>query len=327
MRISLLIISLIACQSAFSQFFNKNKWDDNRHQIEWGIGTANFLGDLGGKDDIGTNDLQDLEKTEFNLGAYIGYKYTVYKKLYARANFSFARLSGDDQLTLEEFRQNRNLHFRSNVFELAVMAEYEFPINFRKGHIYDIKGASGWKSGGSSFFVFAGIGAFYFNPKAQVNEEWVELKPLRTEGQGLPGGPDEYNRVSLAIPVGVSITKRFSQKLSLGLELTYRYTFTDYIDDVSTTYYSPYDIDLYNDQGTGELAAYLSNPSLGLEHGGLGNVVTAPGQQRGDQTDDDGYMLLTVRGQYLLTNVGGYRTGYRKVKFKKRVRGSKRIIF
>lgn len=327
MRLTLIIAALIVCQSASSQFFNRTNWDDNRHQIEWGIGTSNFLGDLGGKDAIGTNDLQDLEMSEFNLGGYIGYKYTLYKKFYARANFSFARLSGDDKLTLEPFRQNRNLHFRSNVFEFALLAEYEIPINFRKGHIYDIKGASGWKAGGSSFFIFAGIGAFYFNPKAQVDDEWIDLKPLRTEGQGLPGGPDEYNRVALALPLGCSITKRFSSTLSLGLELTYRYTFTDYIDDVSTTYFNPYDIDLYNDQGSGDLAAYLSNPALGVEHGGLGNRVTAPGQQRGDETDDDGYMLLTIRGQYLLSNVGGYRTGYRKVKFKKRVRGGKRITF
>ena len=327
MRIILFIISLIVTQSAFSQFFNRTNWDDNRHQIEWGIGTANFLGDLGGKDDIGTNDLQDLEKTEFNLGGYLGYKYAIYKKFYGRANLSYARLSGDDRLTLEPFRNNRNLHFRTNVFEFALMAEYEIPINFRKGHIYDIKGASGWKAGGSSFFIFAGIAAFYFNPKAQVDEEWVELKPLRTEGQGLPGGPDEYNRVSIALPIGAAITKKISKTMSLGFELTYRYTFTDYIDDVSTSYFSPYDIDLYNEQGTGDLAAYLSNPSLGVEHEGLGNVVTAPGQQRGDESDDDGYMILTVRGQYLLSNIGGYRTGYRKVKFKKRVRGAKRITF
>lgn len=326
MRLLLPIFLVILCYASHGQFFNKTNWDDHRHQIEWGLGVSNFLGDLGGKDDIGTNDLQDLETSEFNFGGYLGYKYTLYRKFYLRGNLSYARLTGDDKLTAEPFRQNRNLHFRNNAIELAAMLEYEIPINLRKGHIYDIKGARGWKAGGSSFFLFAGVGVFHHNPKAMVEGEWVALRPLRTEGQGLPGGPDEYSRFSVSLPVGASITKRVSNVMSLGLEVSYRYTFTDYIDDVSTVYFAPDDIALYNEEGTGDIAAYLSNPALGISQEGLSNYVTSPGQQRGDETDDDGFMLITIRGQYLLSD-SGYRTGYKKVRFKKRVRGGKRITF
>jgi hypothetical protein len=320
------LLFVLLSLSGYGQFFNRTNWDDHRHIIEFGFGTSNFLGDLGGKDAIGTNDLKDLEKSEFHLGGYLGYKYVLNKKLYLRADLSFARVTGDDKLTAEAFRQNRNLHFRSNIFELAAMVEYEIVINFRKGHIYDIKGVSGWKAGGSSLFLYAGIGAFYFNPKALVEGEWVDLKPLRTEGQGLPGGPKEYNRVSVSLPLGVSISKRMSKTFSLGLDVSYRYTFTDYIDDVSTSYFNPYDISLYNDAATADVAAYLSNPALGVSQGGLGNIVTSPGQQRGDETDDDGYMLITLRGQYLLTEKGFYR-GAKKKKFRSKVGRSKRITF
>ena len=60
---------------------------------------------------------------------------------------------------------------------------------------------------------------------------------------------------------------------------------------MSTSYYNPYDIQLYVGGDQGELAAYLSNPSLGVAQEGLSARVTAPGQQRGDATDNDGYMF------------------------------------
>jgi hypothetical protein len=324
--ISYIVFLLILAPLANGQFFDKERWDERRHQLEMGLGISNFLGDLGGKDAIGTDDLKDLEKTEFHFGGYIGYKYTLYRKLYLRANFSYARVTGDDKLTAEDFRNNRNLNFRSNIFELAAMLEYEIPINLRKGHIYDIKGLKPWKDGRSSFFLFAGVGGFYFNPKSYLDGEWIELQPLRTEGQGLPGGPDVYRRVSMSLPVGAAITKRLATNFSMGFEVTYRYTFTDYIDDVSTVYFNPDDVALYNQDGVGDVAAYLSNPALGVSQGGLPNYVTSPGQQRGDETDDDGFMLLTVKMQYLLGD-DGYR-GARKTKFKRaKVRRNKRIVF
>ena len=54
----LICFFLFASFGANAQFFNKNKWEDHRHQIRFGIGASNFLGDLGGKDGIGTNDFR-----------------------------------------------------------------------------------------------------------------------------------------------------------------------------------------------------------------------------------------------------------------------------
>jgi hypothetical protein len=282
---------------ASGQFFDRVNWKLDRHQFEFAIGTSNFLGDLGGDDKIGTNDLQDLEWSLWRLSAYVGYKRTIYKKLYLRTDLMFARVMGNDKLTSEPYRQNRNLHFRSNIWELSLLVEYELPIRFKRGHIYDLKGVKGWKFQGVSAFVFAGLGAFHFNPKAEVAGEWIALQPLHTEGQTLPGGPKKYRRVSISIPVGISISNRFSEYLSLGIEASYRYTFTDYIDDVSTNYYNPSDISENSDNGYADIAAYLSNPALGPGQGGLGANVTAPGQQRGDEKDDDGYMLFQVKLQ------------------------------
>ena len=324
----LIICLLFLTHWVQGQFFDRDRWDDQRHQLTISLGASNFLGELGGKDAIGTDDFQDLELSETGLAASIGHKYTLYKKLYLRSEFTWGQLQGNDNLTEEPFRQNRNLNFRSNIFELAVMAELELPIKKRKGHIYDIKGVKGWRYQGSSFHIFGGIGGFYFNPKTQLDGQWIELRPLRTEGQGIPGGPDEYNRLSMCIPLGVSYSMRISNQISIGLEAAYRYTFTDYIDDVSTDYFDPNDIALYVGQEQGEVASYLSNPSLGPAQGGLSNRVTAPGQQRGDPTDDDGYMFVWFKTNILLEDdkVGSFSPRKRRYR-SSRNRGSKKIIF
>ncbi len=314
--------------SSSAQFFNRDKWEDNRHQLTLGFGACNFLGDLGGKDGIGTDDFQDLELSETRFGAFIGYKYTVYKKIHLRGEFTYGQVQGNDNLTQEQFRNNRNLNFRSNLFELSLMAELELPISKRKGHIYDIKGAKGWKYKGSSFYLFGGIGGVYYNPKAMLDGQWIELHPLRTEGQGLPGGPDEYRRVSLVIPMGLAISRRISHQMSIGIEASYRFTFTDYIDDVSTEYYNPSDISLYVGGPQGDVASYLSNPALGPAQGGLPSRVTAPGMQRGDPTDDDGYMFVWIKTHILLQDQYNRKFSPKKRRYHKpRRRRSKKIIF
>ena len=327
------LLLLLVSQLASGQFFDREKWRDQRHQIVVGLGASNFLGELGGKNDIGTDDFRDLELGETRFAAFLGYKYTLYKKLYLRTDLTWGQVSGNDNLTQEMFRNNRNLSFRSNLFEAAAMLEFEIPIRRRPGHIYDIKGVKGWRNQGVSLFVFGGIGGVYFNPKTYFQGQWIPLRPLRTEGQGLPGGPDEYSRLALAIPVGLALSQRISHQVSIALEASFRWTNTDYIDDVSTVYYDPSDIELYLGGSQGQVASYLSNPALGLENDGLWQRVTAPGQQRGDETDDDAYMFLMLRTNILLEDQYKYRKGkfsarngkYRSVQ--RRGKKTKRIVF
>jgi hypothetical protein len=134
-------------------------------------------------------------------------------------------------------------------------------------------------------YVTAGVAGFYYNPKAVGPDgSLVALRPLKTEGQGLPNGAQEYGKFNIAIPVGFGVRKSLGRTIGFKVELTHRFTSTDYIDDVSTVYY---------DRGTlnsevGGLSSYFSNPQLGEKP----NYVTQAGQQRGDPTDRDGYMFL-----------------------------------
>jgi hypothetical protein len=111
--------------------------------------------------------------------------------------------------------------------------------------------------------------------------------------------------VQFAIPFGVGFKYALDKKSSIGLEYGLRKTFTDYIDDVSTTYVvSQWRSDSYGEYadllGMTPTAAALSDPSLNQFPVGLGDenylgaCQSCPGQQRGDPTDFDSYMFLLI---------------------------------
>ena len=68
------------------------------------------------------------------------------------------------------------------------------------------------------------------------------LRPLRTEGQGMPGDTmfapgTTYGPVAICIPMGIGIKKAFNGNGGIKLEFGFRFTNTDYLDDVSGSYY------------------------------------------------------------------------------------------
>jgi hypothetical protein len=318
-----LLLSTAIVRAQTFDFFSEEAYLKNPNHIEFGLGVTNFLGDLGGKNGVGTNDFRDLEITEFNFGGFVGYRHAFFNNFYGRFNMAYGRVSGDDRLTQEAFRNNRNLSFRSDIFEFNLMGEFFMRLGAKKGHQYKLKveesEASPWRVRGSYLTFFGGLGVFHFNPKTQYNGRWINLAPLSTEGQGLPGGPEPYKLWQLNIPIGMNYMVRVHRLWSFGIEATYRYTFTDYIDDVSGEYYDPNDLALYLGGNKGQVAAYLSNPSLGIQNEGKAPIVTAPGQQRGDKSDNDGYLFLMFKVDYLIISENKAK---RKTKghFKKKTR-------
>ena len=193
-------------------------------------------------------------------------------------------VAGDDALTQDIFRHNRNLNFKSNIFEVSTRIELSYFAS-KKGNRYGIKRTIGKRHKARTWEVmgFVGIGAFYYNPKGRTPAGgYVALKPLHTEGQGLEGGPKQYSNYSICIPIGIAYRQVIQKDYSIGIEINYRKTFTDYIDDVSTSYYD-------NDAlkaAYGNQSAQLADPNLGLIYG-----ATLPGgdglaAQRGDVQKD-----------------------------------------
>ncbi len=258
-----------------------------RYELIGSIGATNFLGDLGGADKIGTNGLKDLEVglTRPALGASMRWK--VQKFFSVKGNLYWGVVKGDDKLTKEPFRNNRQLAFKSNIFELSGQVELNL-IKEQKGRIYKISGDFGMVKD-RQIYLFGGGGGLFFNPKGKYNGTWHALQPLGTEGQGLPGYAKKYSRITGLVSVGGGARFAINRYWGIGFELGMRKTFSDYIDDVSTNYATQ---TLFA-TGADSKAIYFADPTEGK---GAIPSGTYEGEQRGDPTDKDAYMfgVLTV---------------------------------
>ena len=156
------------------------------------LGPSNFLGDLVGGAGIGFHGITSLKDnnwgvTKFMMGAY--YVYHPSEWLGIRLMANIGRLEGDDAIIkgkggYEEARKMRNQDFKSPLIEgfiglevyPTVFFEYEPSDIFHKLRPYGI----------------IGVGAFHFKPQGTdpATGQWVDLKPLHTEGQGFPEYPD-----------------------------------------------------------------------------------------------------------------------------------------
>lgn len=308
------LLLVICSQEFYSQgFYNSRLWRNQRHEITGYFGASQFLGELGGRDMVGSDFLWDLEFDQTKFAAGLSYMYYTGERHGLRFQLGYQKVAGNDNTTEEIFRKNRNLHFRANIYELSMNYEFQF-IKEKYGNVYNLKSNLGKKLGlkriSIGLYGFFGIGAFYFNPQAQRPDSgaWIDLAPLGTEGQGLPGGPDFYKQYSINVPVGFGFRYAITKEIGIKLELSHRFTFTDYIDDVSTVYYDNSEINA----AYGADAAYFADPNLGLHAGGY--TATRPGDQRGDQNDRDGYMYAALGIFYKprATSRGRYKGGSKR---------------
>ena len=292
-RVFILILTILLLP-VFSQ---AQKWKRQRKEYSFGLGATNFLGDLGGRNQQGTDFIMDFEIKATRYAAALGYRYQIGRDWYVKANLLYAKVSGNDNLTGEPARQRRQLSFKSDIIELSGQLEYML-IKQKSGHLYRLRGVRGKSWFRFEVYLLGGIGVIWYDPKStDRNGNWQRLAPLNTEGQGLPSGPKDYSQFTAVIPYGIGIRRNLSGgarsrhfgSWSISLELTMRKTFSDYIDDVSTNYYQ--DANGGTNQieaANGAQAAYFADPSGNTS---LYNGYFGEPQQRGDVTDKDAYML------------------------------------
>jgi hypothetical protein len=176
----------------------------------------------------------------------------------------------------------RNLAFETAISEFSVVGEYYL------NDLYERR---------FSPYVFAGLAAFHFDPYAyNGTREKIFLKPLSTEGQGIAGYPDRkpYRLTQMAIPFGGGVKFAVTEKLRVGLEGSFRKLFTDYLDDVSTTYIDPADLLA----ARGQLAVDMSY--RGDEAANPDPNYPAKGYQRGGADKKDFYYSVGVHLTYRL---------------------------
>ncbi len=260
MRItSLLFVTLFSAFLAHAQY----------NEVGLQIGLSNYVGEL---------SEYKLRPEGFKPFIGISAKRNFTKYLSVKAAITKAELMGDDAFAKFQENRERNLHFRTNVLELAVTGELNIsPYNIRANQT-------------GVPYVFAGLAIAHFNPQAQMRGSWYDLQPLKTEGK-------KYSRTTMAIPFGIGMKFNISYKLNFSLELGARKTFTDYLDDVSTQY-----IDVVQARQTQPMVAALAYRTPEITGTFYENPV---GQDRGNPANKDWYFMAGITVSVNLTDKYG----------------------
>lgn len=264
--------------------------------VSGGSGIAYYQGDMVDPGEFGT------VKPNIAVGA----EYFFLPRFSARANLTWFTTKGDDSKANDD-RVQRNLHFRSSNWELSTtVAVNLIPTGVRF-----------YQRSRVNLHAFAGIGLLYFNPKAELNGKWHALQPLQTEGK-------KYSRLQPVIPFGLGARFKVDPFWNIVIEGGYRKTFTDYLDDVSSTRHlnrSTFD-DPIARALSDRRPEYYQRELLAGRIEKLPLIVTndeegATKGKRGNPANDDGYFIMNVTVQYYLpTEI--FRNSQRKLYTKKR---------
>lgn len=242
------------------------------------VGSSQYFGDLNPNPRFNTPNIA--------FGAFFRKQFGGYVALRVSANYAFLAYS-DKYNTDNEFLYRRNLSFNTNIFEATVQGDFNF-FKFVPGS---------WDYRFTPYITF-GIGAFNYNPYTYYQGQKVYLRPLGTEGQGSAAYPNrkEYSTMAACFPFGVGIKYSLNRRMNIGAEVVYRFTTTDYIDDVSTTY-APDAQPHYLPNGQPTLWYALEDRSYET-----GEPIGIKGRQRGYANQKDSYLTAQVFVSFNLTS-------------------------
>jgi len=242
---------------------------------EFGLqgGSSGYMGDLNPENPLAFNDWTAAASVKYNFDHTWG----------LRGNFAYANVFAYDGYSRFEQRRNRNLGFFGAVKEAALLVDFNF---FKwlpqRGRIVYTP------------YIFAGIGGVRFNPKRYVSDQsgaihTAILRDWQTEYDRLYNSTP-YGRYAVSIPFGAGFKYNLRGSWSVGIELGYRLTLTDYLDDVSGNYgtFPPKKID----PGIWRALAYGNSPNA------------QPGSQRGDGRPYDSFMTIGITLSYTIFKGG-----------------------
>ena len=305
--IIIFLFMLLGCsQTAHSQ------QDTYKWRFSAGTGFMEYYGDLNRNFLSPADPLLNLDP------AYLGYTFSLErfqsKATSFRLNYSQGQFIANDRaidwkgnLLPESAHFARSLNAKTTLNDVSLQAGYSFD--------------NGYLLGRNSFvspYFLIGAGITYFNVHGDLYSSagkryyyWSD-NTIRTLAETDPNssgaeiieqdGNFETNLTNLeteksypdrtfSIPLTAGLKFRTFSRISLALELTTRYTFTDYLDDVSGDFRKEYDNDLQQ---------YASNPN---------NIS---GTMRGsDGIHNDIYSMFSVSVQY---SFGEIKRAYNSVK-------------
>lgn len=236
-------------------------------------GLSAYNGDL-------TESIFPKKVTNGAIGVTASYELT--DNILIRGGLTYSVVGGADRFNKNEDLRLRNLSFETSILELSAVGEY-YLLNLYNNKI--------------SPYVMGGLAVYKFNPYTyNAANAKVFLKPLSTEGQGLPGYPNskEYKLTQLAIPFGGGIKYAINENIRIGLELGLRILFTDHLDDVSGNYVDQADLLA----AKGQIAVDFSYRGDEVSGGSL--TYPTKGAQRGSPDVNDYYYFTGLHLTYRL---------------------------
>lgn len=239
------------------------------------VGAAHYFGDL--------NTRAAINRPKPAVGAFFRKQFGNYVGL--RISAHYAQLGYSDTYSKNEYQKSRNLSFNSNIWELALQGDFNF-FKFIPGDPY------------YQFtpYITLGIGAFTYDPYAYLNGKKEFLRPLGTEGQMIGyDGRKQYSTLAICIPLGVGIKYNITDRLNLSFEIAHRFTTTDYLDDVSTTYIGASRFAPLSTAGLLQDRSYEIDPD---------NIIGVEGRQRGWSKQRDQYIIAEIG---LSLNISSYK--------------------
>jgi hypothetical protein len=338
-----LVILLTANDDSFAQMNRKSIKKNNRrissyrgrkqgfspnnryNAVGISINALNYYGDLSPKSGVFSTD---ISFTRPAVG--ISFSHRGGPRLTITGAFMYGTIKGSDAESAKagSDRYVRNLSFRNRIKELSVVGNFDLFENMST-YISRVK----WTP-----YVYLGVAGFLHNPQAQIPTvgldgqplpgagTWVNLRDIGTEGQQstqVAGdanyGTKPYKLLQIAIPGGIGLRFRINEVIDVAAEFGFRYTFTDYLDDVSKNYV---DLNVFKGDRVAEALSYRSNEivvdrektPVDMDNGGQYMVykgfghVNGPSQnpdldpfnKRGESKDKDIYMVTTFKVTYIL---------------------------
>ena len=243
------------------------------------IGAAHYFGDLNTRAAVNRPKLAASVLFRKQFGNYIA----------LRVQGTYANLGYSDTYSKNEVQKIRNLSFNTSIFELALMGDFNF-----------FKFIPGQRGNSFTPYVSLGAGFFTYDPYAYLGGEKFYLRPLGTEGQNnatLYPDRKPYSSMAFCVPLGVGVKYSLTQSMNLTFEIMHRFTGTDYLDDVSTTYAGS---DAFNPLPNGD-----PSPAFLLQDRSY-ETTTVPigiaGRQRGISSRKDQYITAQVGITFNLTS-------------------------
>ena len=222
------------------------------------IGASYYLGEL--------NPALPYNQTQLAYGGLV--RYNLNPRWSFKFNYYRAKVQGSDNTGGSV--KDRNLDFKSDINDFSLLAEFNFWEYY-----------TGSKKNYFAPFLYAGLTYFTFKP---VSFSGVELQSIGTEGQNVGfNGRSPYNQFSFALAFGFGIKYSLSKRLALTFEWGMRKTLTDYIDDISTTFY---------------LEGQNINPDISDEILSDPTMSHDAFMQRGDEKINDWYNITGITVTY-----------------------------